>query len=223
MKMNRARAAAARRPRRVGDELRAAILKAAAAVFLRDGYSGASIESIIDKVGGSKRAIYSHFGGKKELFAALVNEASSQAVAALSPDEVEKHDLAETLTAFGQQVMRVLMEPTTLALYRAVIAEGTRLPDVAQVFFDNGPGRASKSLAQVLDRFRERGEIQIDDSQRAAEHFVGMLRDDLHLRVVLGLRLPPGEKEMADSVRQAVRIFLRGVGNGTRLRSLKLR
>ena len=67
-----------RRTRRAGDELRDAILKAAAEVFFEAGYEGASIEAVIERVGGSKRAIYSHFGGKKELFAALVTEASSR-------------------------------------------------------------------------------------------------------------------------------------------------
>jgi hypothetical protein len=39
-------------------------------------------------------------------------------------------------------------------------------------------------LAGVLEEFRRRGEIKVEDSRRAAEHFIGMPRDDLHLRVV---------------------------------------
>ena len=38
--------------------------------------------------------------------------------------------------------------------------------------------------------------ISTKDSQRAAERFVGMLRDDVYLQVVLGLR-PLGEAEIA--------------------------
>src|SRR6185312_17205908 len=77
-------AARPRRQRRAGGELRDAILAAASDVFFEAGYNGASIEAVIERVGGSKRAIYSHFGGKKELFAALVTEASNRALAALS-------------------------------------------------------------------------------------------------------------------------------------------
>jgi hypothetical protein len=65
-------------------------------------------------------------------------------------------------------------------------------------------------LAGVLEEFRRRGEIKVEDSRRAAEHFIGMLRDDLHLRVVLGLRPPPDVAEVDLSVRQAVQIFLDG-------------
>jgi AcrR family transcriptional regulator len=200
-----------RRQRRGGGELRAAILEAASEVFLNAGYEAASIEAVIEKVGGSKRAIYSHFGGKKELFSALVTEASSRVIGALSPKDVEGKDLRETLRIFGLRASRVLMAPTTLGLYRAVIAEGARQPDVAQAFFKCGPGRVTKSLATVLEQFRARGEISIDNSQRAAERFLGMLRDDVHLQVVLGLRAPLNKAEIDRSVVQAVEIFLHGV------------
>jgi hypothetical protein len=103
------------------------------------------------------------------------------------------------------------MTPTTLALYRAVIAESARQPDVAQAFFERGPGRVSKTLADVLGRFQAGGAISIENSQRAAERFLGMLRDDVHLQVVLGLRAPLNKAEMDRSVDQAVDIFLHGI------------
>lgn len=199
-----------RRTRRAGDELRGAILKAAAEVFFEAGYQGASIEAVIERVGGSKRAIYSHFGGKKELFTALVTEASSEALAALSPPELTSRDLEATLLAFGRRVLDAVMSPMTLALYRTIVAEGTRFPELAKAFFEGGPGRAAARLAVVLDEFQSRGDIDVEDSGRAAEHFIGMLRDDLHLRVVLGLRPAPNAAEIDLSVRQATTIFLNG-------------
>jgi AcrR family transcriptional regulator len=226
-------AAGARRQRRAADELRADILAAAAELFFESGYQGASIEALIERVGGSKRAVYSHFGGKKELFTALVTEASSRALAALAPEKIATHDLESTLLAFGRQVSDVVMSPTTLGLYRVVVAEGIRFPDLARAFFDGGPGRASARLAGVLEEFRRRGEIEVEDSRRAAEHFIGMLRDDLHLRVVLGLRPPPDAAEIDLSVRQAVGIFLdgcrtkaagkTGIASGRRLRERRRR
>jgi AcrR family transcriptional regulator len=199
-----------RRARRAADELRAEILKAAAEVFFEAGYEGASIEAVIERVGGSKRAIYSHFGGKKELFEALVVEASRQALEALSPAELAGLDLEAALLAFGQRVLDAVMTPMTLALYRTIVAEGTRFPSLAHIFFEGGPGRAAARLAIVLEEFRAKGEIDIEDCGRAAQHFIGMLRDDLHLQVVLGLRPRPGQTEIEQSVRQATRIFLDG-------------
>ena len=60
-----------RRTRRSSNVLRNQILAAASELFLRNGYAN-SVDAVIEKVGGSKRAIYSHFGGKDDLFAAMV-------------------------------------------------------------------------------------------------------------------------------------------------------
>lgn len=196
--------------RRRPDELRQAILEAAAEVFFEAGYAGASIDAVIERVGGSKRAIYSYFGNKKELFTAIVTEVSNRALAALAPEEIAGHGVEDTLLAFGRRVVEVVLSPRTVALYRVVVAEGARFPELAQAFFESGPGRASIRLAQVLEEFQKRGEIELADRRRAAEHFIGMLRDDLHLRVVLGLRPPPDLQEAEQTVRQAVRIFLDG-------------
>jgi AcrR family transcriptional regulator len=44
------------------------LFKAAAEMFLDQGYEAFSIDSLIEKVGGSKRNVYSHFRGKEGLF-----------------------------------------------------------------------------------------------------------------------------------------------------------
>jgi AcrR family transcriptional regulator len=191
--------------------LRSEILQAASDLFLAEGYQATSVEAVIAKVGGSKRAIYSHFGGKKELFEALVMEASNKALEGLEAEEIGDLDLESTLLAFGRQVTRVIMSPATIALYRVVIAEGARLPEVAALFFEKGPGRGSASLAKILDHFAKRGEIDVDDTRRAAERFIAMLRDDLYLRVLLGLSRPPTDDDIETSVEQAVQIYLRGI------------
>src|SRR5262245_29900622 len=97
-----------RRLRRDAAELRAAIIEAAAEVFFEQGYESASIEAVIERVGGSKRAIYSHFGGKKELFAALVTETSNKVLDGVLPDGISSLDLEGTLFAFGQRYMQVV-------------------------------------------------------------------------------------------------------------------
>jgi len=192
------------------EKRREEILQAASEVFFEAGYKGTSIDAVIEKVGGSKRAIYSYFGSKKELFAAIVTELSNRALAALEPDELGGHDVQAVLTDFGQRVLEVVMSPTTLALYRAVVAEGTRFPELAEVFFNNGPGRASVRLTEVLEQFKHKGQIEVEDCQLAAEYFIGMLRSDRHLRTTMGLQEPPGEMERNQMVQQAVKIFLDG-------------
>ena len=64
----------------------------------------------------------------------------------------------------------------------------------------------------MLIAAQERGEIRTGDSATAGDHFVGMIRGNLHLQVMLGLRGPPEEDERKQLVESVVDIFLGGVG-----------
>jgi AcrR family transcriptional regulator len=60
-----------RRPR---DQVREELLAAAARVFARRGFHGASVEAISEDAGLSTGAIYSNFRGKEDLFLSLYEE-----------------------------------------------------------------------------------------------------------------------------------------------------
>lgn len=203
--------ASPRRTRRSSNDLRNQILAAASELFLRDGYANTSVDAVIEKVGGSKRAIYSHFGGKDDLFAAMVTSLSEAAMQAIPDAEKDAgKDVRASLMQFARAVMQVLMDPRTVALYRLVVSESARMPGLAEAFLKNGSGRAASGLAQLLERYAEAGALTIANPAEAAEHFIGMLRDDSHLRVVLGVRPPLAERECNARVTQVVDIFLEG-------------
>lgn len=55
---------------------RAALIKAARAMFLQRGYQASSIDAVAAEVHMTKGAVYHHFANKKELFRAAVYEAT---------------------------------------------------------------------------------------------------------------------------------------------------
>lgn len=189
---------------------REALLRAAAEEFFERGYVATSIDAIIQRAGGSKRNIYSEFGNKEGLFLALVEANADAALASLELDEIDSSDLRETLTKFGLHLLAVYMSPTLIGIYRTIVTEATRFPDLAKSFYERGPGRTTLRLAVVLETAKERGEIKSDDTFRLAGHFVGMIRDNLHLQVILGLRAPPSVAEAREAVVSAVEVFLNG-------------
>jgi AcrR family transcriptional regulator len=190
---------------------REALLQAAAEVFFEQGYAATKIDAIIDRAGGSKRNIYNEFGNKEGLFLALVAENADMALSTLPVEEIEARDLRETLTAFGQHLMAAYMSPALIGIYRIAITEANRFPDLVRSFYEQGPGRATSQLAAILQGARDREEIRADDCERAAGHFVGMIRGNLHLQVILGLRPPPSGEEMKEAVASAAEVFLNGV------------
>lgn len=200
-----------RKTGRSPEDRRAAILKAASEVFFEAGYEGACIDAIVARVGGSKRTIYSEFGSKEGLFAEMIKENVGRALEALAPDELTGHDLRSTLINFGRQLQKVLMSPQVLAQYRAIVHEGIRFPQLAVIFWESGPGVVVDRLAEALERYRQRGELRVDDCRQAAGIFVAMIRDNVHLRAVLGLQSPPTPKESDKSIAAKVDILLNGI------------
>lgn len=191
---------------------REALLEAAAEVFFEQGYAAASIDAIIERAGGSKRNIYSEFGNKQGLFAAIVTGNADEALSRLPIDNIENRDIAETLTVFGRHLLRIYMSPTVVGIYRLAVTEANRFPDLAKAFYEQGPGRTTGRLAQILEEAQKRDEIRMGDCRQLADRFIGMIRDNLHLQVVLGLRLPPSENEADEAVGSAVDLFLNGIG-----------
>lgn len=190
---------------------RQAILEAASQVFFEAGYEGASIDAVIERVGGSKRTLYNEFGNKEGLFTEIVKENVRQATEALGSRELGEGDLHSTLVDTGLRLMRMLMAPSVLALYRAVVHEGTRFPELAEIFWVNGPGAVIERLAEVLEEHRRRGELRIDDCRQTAGMFVELIRGNRHLLAVLGLRTPPAPQEIEALVAAKVDVFLNGI------------
>ncbi|MCB8840224.1 TetR/AcrR family transcriptional regulator [Aurantimonas sp. VKM B-3413] len=187
------------------------LLQAAAEVFFEQGYAAASVDAIIARAGGSKRNIYSEFGNKEGLFTAIVRQNSDEALATLPIDVQGDLSLQQSLTAFGRHLMAVYMSPAVIGVYQIVVTEAKRFPELVRTFYEQGPGRTTRRLAEVLEAARSRDLVRIDDCELAAGHFVGMIRDNLHLQVVLGLRAAPTKAEAEAAVASAVDVFLHGI------------
>lgn len=193
------------------EQRRATILAASAQIFFEQGYAATSIDSIIAKIGGSKRNIYSEFGSKEGLFTALVTEITDNALADMTVERLADPDLKNTLMEFGRRLIEVYISPTVVGVLRTVMAETSRFPELARAFYEKGPSRASARLAELLERSKARGEINVRDCLLSADNFTGMLRGNLHLQVVLGLREPPDPDEIETILTSVVETFLHGV------------
>jgi len=118
------------RPR--GAIRRAQILDGAIAVFLEYGYSGATIDLVVARIGASKATIYSFFGGKEGLFEALVSEYAERILAGFADLDGGIIDVRAALKSIAQRYLEVLMAPDAVALWRLIVAEGPRFPALAQ-------------------------------------------------------------------------------------------
>lgn len=186
----------------------AQVLAAARAEFLRHGFAATSMDKIARVAGVSKATVYAHFGSKEELFAAMVATNCRRIAKSLAEESLEGLPVRAALAQIGRQFLGFLLSPDTQAIYRVVVSEAPRFPDLGRRFYAAGPQNTRGRIARYLDRAAARGLIRLDDPVRATEMFLGMLIGPRHLKRVLGLESPPAPTEMNAAVDYAVDCFL---------------
>ena len=138
---------------------------------MEDGYR-ASIDQIASRAGVTRQTLYNHFASKDELFREVAGAAAGAILVSLDQPE---GDLREHLLRFGLVFRRRLLGDEGLALYRTVLAEAPRFPDLARAFFDNGAGQAIAKVANILERAMREGQLRREDPLYAAETLFSML------------------------------------------------
>ncbi len=167
--------ATVRRTRPRGEIRRSQILDAATEVFLENGYGGATIDLVVERAGASKATVYSFFGGKDGLFAAIVEQRVERIVSAFGDPEVVHSDVRHALAHIAERYMEVVMAPDAVGFWRLIIAEGVRFPELARTFFEVGRERTEAHLAAMLSVWREPGIFPKNLStaiQRSIDHAV---------------------------------------------------
>ena len=203
--------ATVRRNRPRGEVRRSQILDAATKVFLENGYGGATIDLVVERAGASKATVYSFFGGKEGLFAAIVEERVERILAAFGDPEVAHSDVLHALAHIARRYMEVVMAPDAVGFHRLIIAEGVRFPELARSFYQFGRDRTYAHLAGMLSAWRERGLIRLDDPQLAAVQFLDSVGGDLHRRAMAGIIPKNLRTEIQRRVDHAVQIFWNGI------------
>lgn len=176
-----------RRLRPRGEARRVQILEAATRVFLENGYGGATIDLVVMQAGASKASIYSFFGGKEGLFAAIVDQCVDNLMQAFLTIDATDADIPTALAQIGRRYLEITLAPDVVGIYRLVLAEGARVPEIAHAFYRRGPDRLTDHLAEIFQRWQTRGLVKLDDPALMASQFLDAAGSDLQLRAVAGV------------------------------------
>jgi len=189
-------------------ERRQALLDAAREVFLEKGYASATIDEVVARAGGSKATVYSLFENKEGLFAALVAEAAEE-LSELVKSYPLDGQIRDVLRDFGQHYLEILTRPERTALFRLVLGECGRVPEVGDIFYRTGPQVIFQRVAELLRAAAARGQIAIADPEGMAHFFIDAVRGHMHMQVMLNPTRRPTAKEMERHVDFVVENFLR--------------
>ncbi|SRR6266481_4694778 len=191
----------------------ARIAAAAADVFMDCGFEAASMDEIARRAQVSKATVYAHFKSKAELFEALIQGAAKVRLHGLFDVGSVEDDPAAALEVILERLADYVLSPRALRLYRVVVAEAPRFPELGAGFYRAGPAVVIDRLAQLLATWQAQGRIAIDDPRANAELLYGLARSDLQMRRLLGVEAIPGASETPRAnVRRLVAMFLKTHG-----------
>jgi AcrR family transcriptional regulator len=194
----------------ISRDKRRQILGGAKQVFGELGFERASVDAIAARAGVSKATVYHHFEDKQALFlAAIFEEIDALREGLQACLERPAGDVEQALQHLGERVLSVFLSPSAAGLYRQAVAESARLPEVGRLVFERGTGAIQQTVAEHLARWHETGALRVDDPHGSAVAFLALCQGDLATRSRLGILEHPADALVRDSVRRAVRIFLR--------------
>lgn len=185
----------------------------AAEVFASDGYEGASMSRIAQVAGVSKGTLYNYFDSKADLFAAFVGEICAASHSSLFSGALDNEaEPADILRRIGREMIRLMGSSSALTAYRVVVAEAGKFPELASLFFDAGPARAIRAMADWLTRETKSGRLAVSDPEFAAEQFFALCQTRIVMRRRLNLLQTPSPDEIDRVVETSVSMFLRAYG-----------
>ncbi|WP_193605620.1 TetR/AcrR family transcriptional regulator [Nocardioides dongkuii] len=182
---------------RIAQEKRAQILAAATALFLELGYDRTSLARIAERSGVSRATLFKQFPTKAALFDAMVTESWSTAEEEEPPPA---GNLVDGLGTIGHRYAELLGRAQMTDLFRIVIAELPRFPELANAQFSQGKMPYFESVRGYLQAEDEAGTARVDDVELAATQFLGMISN----YVFWPSLLVPGWEVSAERVAQVV-------------------
>lgn len=162
-------------------EERRDVVRAARAVFAREGWTHTTLEAVAAEAGLEPATIEHYFKDKEQLLLSVLLESSASVAAALTV-VAENHladvtDLEQQLTALGHAWLTPLAAfPEHFAIVRHVSAEVTRLPaGFLEMWQTAGPQQAQRELARRLQRLADAGLLDLTDPDHAAGCFIQLV------------------------------------------------
>ena len=200
------------RPRLIDEsERRKLLIDAAEKVFVELGYGAASVDDIAKCAGMSKKTLYRLFDTKESLFAAVIaarREALKNVIEAECCGDARSPEMV--LGHFLGRVARFVLAYRQSALYRLVIAESQRAPELACAFYREGPSKARLALIQWLEQRHEEKSLFVPDPDTSASMLFSMVIGELQMRLLIGDMREPDEATIDERVEKAVALFLNG-------------
>lgn len=194
----------------LNDEKAQRILDVAIDVFLTHGFSAATTDMIQKQAKVSKTTLYQYFANKELMFSAVIEyqcQKMSTVVKSIAPIA---RNIESFLFQVGQAYLKFIISHEGLALFRTIVAEAPRFPNLARQFYLAGPQKIIEVVAKGLQQGADAGQINIQHIgyQTAASLFVSMLRGEIQMEYLTHPEAKASDVQIDFWVKAAVLTFM---------------
>ncbi|MBB4211764.1 TetR family transcriptional regulator [Rhodothalassium salexigens DSM 2132] len=161
------------------------ITKAATRLFLANSYDRVSVAEVTKQADVSLRTLYKHFDSKAALYASVVVAKAEELTDDLSASIDDEAPALAAVAAFALRVMQIGTRDDVLALWRTIIMEGRRFPQILDAYLQ-AREEFTALVRDFLQRLEARGDLRLDDRDAAVTLFIGMLDYRSSLPALIG-------------------------------------
>ncbi|HEX3991941.1 MAG TPA: TetR/AcrR family transcriptional regulator, partial [Acetobacteraceae bacterium] len=183
-------------------------IDAARRLFASQPFDLVTMETVAKLARVSKMTVYSHFRDKETLFETIVLATSDQMIRSLSAPGQDV-GLRQRLVTVGTIVLTVILGTDICTMAHTLPAALRANRDLADRFYAAGPGRVRAALAAIIAEAAERGELAVDDPDRAADDLVSLWEGSMPAKLAFGLVGLSTPEEIRLRAERGTDVFLR--------------
>lgn len=195
---------------RIKEEKRTAVVRAAMELFLEQGYERTSLQQIGKRADVSTATLFKRFPTKAALFEAMVED--FWAVPPPCPDRALSENPAIGLRKMGVSYAMLLRSPDMQAIYRLIISEAPRFPDLGRAVYERAKGPFLSRLQEYLSLQAAAGRLIVDDVEMAAEQFLAVITGQSFWPELVGPGCGGTKSDVENVVSEAVKLMLARYG-----------
>jgi AcrR family transcriptional regulator len=159
-----------------------AIREATLTELIENGFDRVTMLKVAKRAGVSKETLYSWFGNKEGLFAALIEANGDQAAHGVATALQAGGTHRSVLIGLAEGLLRLLTGPESVAINRAAM----RSPELAAILLAGGRHRVGPLVESYLASLHEAGDLQAPDPAASFTMLYGLIMEDRQIRVLLG-------------------------------------
>lgn len=184
-----------------------AIVEAARAMFLADGFDAVGMKQVAERAQVSKGTLYARYPSKEALFVAVIEASVRQwSEEAARDDNLLTNNIEQRLRHHAATIATWLDRPDVLALQRLVLAIEDRFPALTRTMRQIGYGYIIDLIVQDLEEVATLKGANLRDARSVARLLVGSITG-VHIQE--GARAP-GDRSLHDFGQRVVDVIMAG-------------